>query len=197
MIHRRSQPTVLSPPGLPAVLLAFALGSSAGCGSDAPPQAPDTQRVKIFLIGIGDGGRRGALLSCGDSAVPVTVMLPADEPPLDGAVRALVQLPRSVAPGLTNTLVHSRLTLASSQVEDGVAEIHLEGTLRFVPSDCQRERVRAQLESTVRQFPEVREVELFVNGEPLESILGRTPKSSAPSPESRDTTESRSPGSGS
>lgn len=178
MIRRHVESTV-SGLALAPVLLALGSGASMGCRSESPPQAPDTQRVKIFLIGVGDEGRRGSLLSCGDSAVPVTVMLPAEETPLDGALRSLVELPRSVMAetGLANTLVHSQLTLKSARVKEGRAEVRLEGTLRSVPSPCQRDRVRAQLELTVLQFPEIREVGIFIDDEPLDALLGRTPRS--------------------
>lgn len=151
-----------------------ALPLVTACGSDSLPTPPATQRVRIFLISRGDGGRNGILLPCNDSAVPVTVMVPAEEPPLESALRSLFELDRAALQGssLMHPLSHSRLSLVSAQIEQGRAEIRLTGQLRAAPWPCNRERIRAQLEQTALQFEEIRQVELYVDGRPLAELLG-------------------------
>jgi len=151
-----------------------ALPLVTACGSDSLPTPPATQRVRIFLISRGDGGRNGILLPCNDSAVPVTVMVPAGEPPLQGALRSLFELDRAALQGssLMHPLFHSQLSLVSVEIEEGRAEIQLAGQLRAAPWPCNRERIRAQLEQTALQFEEIRQVELYVNGRPLAELLG-------------------------
>lgn len=152
------------------------------CGSDSPPAPPATQRVRVFLISRNDGGQNGILIPCNDSAVPVTVMLPAEEPPLQGALRVLFNLDQAALRGssLMHPLLHSKLTLVSVDIEEGRAEIHLAGELRAAPWPCNRDRIRAQLEQTALQFEEIRQVDLYVNGRPLAELLDAAQKPKSP-----------------
>jgi hypothetical protein len=166
-----------------------ALPLLTACGSDSRPVPPATQRVRIFLIARGDGGRNGILLPCDDSAVPVSVMLPAEEPPLEGALRVLLDLDQPTLRGtsLMHPLIHSRLSVVAVQTEEGRARIDLTGQLRAGSWPCNRERIRAQLEQTVLQFEEIRQVELFVDGRPLAELLETSrgaPIAEAPEPSS-------------
>lgn len=140
------------------------------------------QRARIFLIARGDAGRNGLLLSCNDSAVPVTVMLPAEEPPLEGALRVLLGLPHETLAGtnLLNPLGLSRLRVESTRVEDGRAEIRLSGALRLTSWPCNSEWIRAQLEQTALQFQDIREVEFRIDDRPLSEWLERRVRSSPP-----------------
>lgn len=156
-------------------LLASVCGALIACGSEPPPAPPTAQRAHIFLIARADAGRTGKAVACGDSVVPVTVMLPAGEPPLRGALRVLLELRRDNlgGPELINPLVHSRLQVVSARIEDGRAEVHLRGELRPAPWPCNPPRIRAQLEETALQFDDVREAVFLVNGRPLNEVLER------------------------
>ena len=164
------------------------------CGSESPPAPPQTQRVRIFLISREDGGRNGILIPCNDSAVPVTVMVPAGERPLQSALRVLFNLDPSALRGssLMHPLLHSKLSLVSVDIDEARAEIRLAGQLRAATWPCNRDRIRAQLEQTALQFDEIRQVEMYVNGRPLSELLGpsrdpsspQTPGGNAPGPSS-------------
>jgi len=156
------------------LFLSTCAGLSA-CGSEAPPEPPTAQRARIFLIARADAGRTGKPVACGDSVVPVTVMLPAGEPPLRGALRVLLELRRDNlgGPELINPLVHSRLQVVSARIEDGRAEVHLRGELRPAPWPCNPPRIRAQLVETALQFDHVREAVFVVNDRPLDEVLQR------------------------
>lgn len=181
---------------------AMTLTLFTACGSESLPVPPATQRVRIFLISRDDGGRNGILIPCNDSAVPVTVMLPAEEPPLPGALRVLLNLDPSALRGssLMHPLLHSELSLVSIDIEDGRAEIRLTGRLRAAPWPCNRDRIRAQLEQTALQFEEIRQVELYVNGRSLAELLGTSQDPQSPqtppetSPETPPGASSEPPG---
>lgn len=168
------------PPAGPA-----AVALMAACSTDSAPTPPATQAVRVFLVSRGDGGRNGILLPCNDSAVPVRVMLPADQPPVQGALRFLFDLdPRTLeTAGLMHPLVHSQLSVVSVEIDEGRAKIHLTGRLRAAPWPCNRERIRAQIEQTALQFEDIRHVEVFVDGRPLAELLAASqpsPLSAAP-----------------
>lgn len=140
-------------------------------GSAGPPPS---QRVQIFLIALHDNGRNGRRVGCSDSVVPVTAMIDPGQPPVEGALRALLGLDREAlgGPELTNPLFRSRLRLEGVEIWNGRAEVHLGGTLR-VSGICDPPRIRAQLTETALQFDEVGEVVLYLNGRPLDEALER------------------------
>lgn len=133
---------------------------------------PATVRVQIFLIAIGDEGRSGKPVGCGDSVVPVSVELPYTRAVLRAALETLLSLKTQYygQSGLYNALYQSDLRLADLSLEYGTARVYLEGTLRL-GGECDIPRVKAQLEETALQFPTVTGVRVFLNGEPLEEVL--------------------------
>ena len=75
-----------------------------------------------------------------------------------------------VEAGLYNALAYSELQLESAEIHDGTARIELSGIL-MLAGECDIPRVREQLTAPALQFDGVREVEVFINDEPLESLL--------------------------
>jgi spore germination protein GerM len=64
----------------------------------------------------------------------------------------------------------SDIQLESATVENGLATINLSGDLELGGA-CDNPRVEAQIEQTALQFPTVDEVDIFLNGQPLEEVL--------------------------
>ena len=130
-------------------------------------------RTNIYLIAIGDDGRSGKAVGCGDSVVPVEVAIEPTTAPLRAALEKLLSLGvREYGDaGFYNALHASDLELETITVEDGEATIGLSGTLRL-GGVCDEPRVRAQLRETALQYGTVDRVAIFINGKPLDSLLG-------------------------
>lgn len=133
-------------------------------------------RAFIFLIGMGDAGRSGEEIGCGDSVVPVEVSLqPATTAPLSAVLRELLAIPDDFYrnTGLYNALDQSSLSLDSASIRsDGTAVVRLSGQL-LLGGTCDVPRVKAQLEKTILQFPTVSRAEITINGVPLDTALSQ------------------------
>ncbi len=153
-----------------------------------PSQAGLFTRTNIYLIAVGDEGRAGDEIGCGDSVVPVEVEIEPTLAPLTAALRRLLAIKdREVADtGLYNALYQSDLTLERVRIVDGEAIIELSGAL-VLGGVCDEPRVEAQLAYTALQYRTVDRVSIFINGTPLEELLGeraptRTPTAAVPTP---------------
>lgn len=124
-------------------------------------------------------------IGCGDSVVPVTVELAAPSASsaaplaarhtalLTGALNELFAVDdrQHARSGLYNALYQSDLELQSAEIADREATIRLTGRLRL-GGVCDEPRVKAQLEQTARQFATVDRVSIYVDGVPLDELLG-------------------------
>lgn len=146
--------------------------------SCAPGRAPSawsqTGEARIFLIDRDDGGVAGPRIGCGDSVVAVEVDLPAPRPALRGALEALLAIdtPHHPATGLYSALHASPLEIRRIQNRDGRVRIDLAGWVEL-QEKCDGPRVLEQLTRTAGQFPDVRGVEIWVDGVRLDSVLRR------------------------
>ncbi len=133
---------------------------------------PETQDVSVFLVAIGDNGQSGELIGCGDSLVPITRTIPANADPITGALEALLAIPGPEfgESGLSTALYNWNVTVDSVTVENGFATVQMSGTYS-IAGVCDHPRIEAQLEETVLAFPDVSAVQIYVNGQTLESIL--------------------------
>jgi len=140
-----------------------------------PPTSTAVQQtVKIFLIALEDNGQSGILVGCGDSAVPVTVIIPRTQGVLKAALEKLLSIKEQYygESGLYNALYQSDLKLKSVTIDQGKAVIHLTGTVMFGGvSDAPR--FEAQIKQTALQFSTVSDVEVFINDIPLEDVLSQ------------------------
>lgn len=131
-----------------------------------------TTNVKIYLIAIGDNGVSGEQIGCGDSVIAVTRQIPQTQAVLRAALNELLNLKSKDygQSGLVNSLYQSNLKLDDVYITGGKATVKLSGNLSLA-GVCDNPRVGAQLNSTVLQFPTVKESEIFINGKPLSDIL--------------------------
>lgn len=137
-----------------------------------PPAPSPTQpagnlftETQIYLIAAGTGGNVG----CGDSVVPYTVSIQPTVAPLTAALNQLFAL-NTQAYGYYNALGSSNLTVAGIDIENGVATVDLTGQL-MLAGVCDNPRVEAQLRQTALQYHTIDDVQFFINGQPLESLL--------------------------
>lgn len=140
----------------------------------APTAAiPGRQFVTLYLIALGDNGKSGPLVGCGDSAIPVQVEL---IPQTNGVLLASLQKLLAIKTrfygqsGLYDALYQSTLTVQDVTLLNGAAVIHLTGTLTL-GGVCDNPRVEAQLMQTARQFSTVKTVFIFINGLTLQQAL--------------------------
>lgn len=128
--------------------------------------------VRVYLIAIGDSGKSGRSVGCGDSLVAVKREIAPTTAPLTAAIRlTLANHQRTYGQsGLYNALYQSRLQLKRATVVKGTATIKLTGRLTL-GGVCDTPRVRAQLRQAALQFPTVHRVFVTVNGISLAGAL--------------------------
>jgi hypothetical protein len=136
----------------------------------APTPAGAT-RVQIFMVVVDDNGRSGKRIGCNDSVVPVDAEIEPTTSVLRAALERLLSArqQRYGADGRYYNALHaSRLQIDRLEIgADGRATVALSGSVS-IGGVCDEPRVIAQIEETVRQFPNVRSTAITVNGRPLE-----------------------------
>lgn len=149
---------------IPAFLI-VSLATFAGADAKTKP-------VKVFLIALEDGGKRGRRVGCGDSVVGVRREVDISSGSLRAAVGKLLTLRKDEADSgdLYNALAESRLSVKSVSLKGGKVTIHLTGQL-LIGGACDAPRIEAQIRETALQFPTVKSAVILVNGQPLEKLL--------------------------
>jgi hypothetical protein len=138
----------------------------------ALPTPTGDQAIYIYMIQTGNDGPIG----CGDTAIPInTGIYRTGDIELDVAT-ALANLfvKRQYIAGLYNPAYLSNIQVDSVnyKVYDSKVEVMLSGTYVRSKDRCDNSRVRAQVWSTIRQFPGVKTVYILLNGNLLGDILG-------------------------
>lgn len=129
-----------------------------------------SRQVKVYLVALDDGGKRGRKIGCGDSLVPVTRPVRAGGTPLRAAVEELLSVPHEYEGGLGNYWWGEDLKVQSISMRGGTATIRISGKL-YVAGICDQPRIEEQIKATARQFPGVRRVRVFVNGRTLSDAI--------------------------
>jgi spore germination protein GerM len=133
-------------------------------GQTAKPAPPTV--VKLFFILENGNGKFGKKIGCGDSVVPVVVKIaPTATPMREAFVQLLaVKDEQYCQTGLWNSLFQSSLSVQAVSISNGTAIIKLTGEYKD-NGQCDTPRAEAQLVETAKQFPNVKNVKIFVNGE--------------------------------
>ena len=128
--------------------------------------------VKIYLVALGDNGKAGKKIGCGDSLVPVTRTVNRTLAPLRAALAQLLATPQHPAenPRLENFWKGRDLKLNSVSISNRTATIHISGEV-FVAGICDIPRIESQIEETARQFPTVKRVKVFLGGQTLRDAI--------------------------
>ncbi len=129
-------------------------------------------QVKIYLIALNDNGKSGKDIGTGDSVVAVERTITTPQTPLKAAFEALLAIkePYDKATGFYNTLYRANLKLDKATITNGKAAVYLTGSLNLggvmdIP------RIENQLNETALQFSTVKEVQIYLNGNPLKDAL--------------------------
>lgn len=149
-----------------SAIVLFAITVSAGNGY--PTQTNQTTAVKLFFILEEDNGKFGKKIGCGDSVVPVVTKIAPTAAPLKAALVRLLAVKDEnyCQTGLTNSLHQSSLSVEEVSISNKTAIIKLTGEYKD-SGHCDTPRAQAQLLETAKQFPTVKNVKIFVNGEEL------------------------------
>lgn len=130
-------------------------------------------KVKIFFIALNDGGKKGKVIGCGDSVVAVEKTITPTREPLAAALETLLAAESQTDPasGLYNAFYQSDLTLEKVEIgKGGQANIYLLGN-QAISGVCDDPRIIAQLTETALQFSSISQVQLYINGYPIEQLL--------------------------
>ena len=140
--------------------------------SDTPPLPANPVVARIFLIAIGDNGKSGVKIGCGDSVVGVDVQLNPTVAVLRAALTKLFSIKDQFygMSGLDNALYQSNLKVDDLNIVNQTAMIALSGSLSM-GGECDIPRVKAQLEQTALQFSTIKAIQITLNGKPLDDVL--------------------------
>lgn len=138
---------------------------------DSNRPAITAQKVSIAYITIGDEGKTGEMIGCGDSVVIVNKTVQATSS-VEGALQTLLsdKSEHYGQSGLYNSLWQSALTLDAVNVVGATANVTLSGQMQL-SGECDNPRVKAQLESTVKQSSNATTVNVTINGKTLDEAL--------------------------
>jgi hypothetical protein len=125
-----------------------------------------------YLVLQGTGGPTG----CGDSLVPVSAdfLRTGDvKEDLKIAMKRLFSFGTKYVGDLYNPLYQSKLSVSdvSFKKYSGKVTIHLTGSFTKPKEDCDKLLYRAQVWATARQFPEVKQITIWMNQYLLGDLL--------------------------
>lgn len=134
--------------------------------------AGKSQAIKVYLIAVGDDGKTGRKIGCGDSLVAVTHTIKKTGAPLTAALRELLLTPQHPdgSPNLENFWKGRNLEVTSVSIRNGTATIRISGEV-FVAGVCDEPRIQSQIEATARQFPIVKRVKVFLGKRTLAQAI--------------------------
>ena len=125
--------------------------------------------ASIYLTILGDNGKNGRAVGCGDSLVPVGVHIDFSssntETKAKEALQKLFSLRTRVYDkklNIVNQLYNSVLSINRLTIEDGVATVDIQGTLTL-EGMCDRPIVEEQIKQTILQFKPITKVNLRIN----------------------------------
>jgi len=171
-------PPTIAPSTAPSATALTVATAAPATAAPSPSATPTTRplvlvdRVKVFLVAIGDEGKAGKAIGCGDSLVAVERQIQPTSEPLKAAYQELLSIhDREYGQsGLYNALYQCDLKVDSVTLASGKATVRLSGQTAL-GGECDNPRVGAQLTEIALQFPTVKEVAVYVNGAPLQQWL--------------------------
>jgi len=136
--------------------------------------AQNSQSINIYLVAVGDNGKTGEKIGCGDSLIAVTRTIKKTAAPLTAAIRELLQTPQHPnvdgTPKLENFWKGRNLKVRSVSLVNRTATIRLSGALS-IAGVCDEPRVESQIDATALQFPTVKRVKVFIGNKTLAAAI--------------------------
>jgi hypothetical protein len=125
----------------------------------------------FYLVTVGDAGKGGKAIGCGDSLVQV---LTADcsKAGIECALNNLFSIKTQTygESGLYNALYQSKLKLDNIATSNGKTTIHISGQV-VLGGACDNPRFFEQINETVKHYYENKPYEILINGKTLQSVV--------------------------
>ena len=147
-------------------LLLICAGANA-LAAKRPSATEKTRKVKVYLVKVGDKGKSGKKIGCDDSLYAVTRTVKATAAPLKAAIEELLSMSNEEG----NYWKGENLKVEKASIGHGAAQIYITGNGPQVAGVCDEPRITSQIEATAKQFPNVKRVIVYVNGEPLRYVI--------------------------
>ena len=132
--------------------------------------------LRIYLISTSTDGP-----ICGDYAIGIRTLTSISDNVEQDVTNALIQLlgiSSVMVGGLYNPLANSDIKLSNVDFDqaDGLVTVYLRGEYHKPEDRCDNTRVRAQVWSTVKQFPQVKATNIYLNNMPFGDKLSNVVK---------------------
>lgn len=148
------------------ILISFLSILVIGCSQSSDEQKE--QKLNIFLIALEGTEAKGITIGCNDILVPIEKELEITRSGLEAALTALMNEKSSES--LKNFVRGPGLILAQVTVANMVADVYFKGDFD-ISGACDIPRIQEQVYSTVKQFPELTRINIFVNNVTFENYL--------------------------
>ncbi len=138
--------------------------------SSVNPTEALQKKVNLYFVAINDGGDKGKKFGCDDSLVSVE----ADDSvkTITDAYETLLTIKASMYgnSGLYNSLYQSDLHVNRAEIKKGEANIELVGRYS-IAGTCDGPRFVEQLTSVAKQFPDVKTIDITINGQSINDLF--------------------------
>lgn len=133
---------------------------------------PTTAALTLFYVAVGDEGKSGPQIGCGDSLVATETRPQEFTNQIEASIDALLDDDEEMLgeSGLRNALAGSDLDYVSSAVDGDVVTVELSGTVSS-GGTCDDPRIIGQLEYTAMTAAGTGEARILVGGKKLEEVL--------------------------
>jgi hypothetical protein len=129
---------------------------------------PVEMTVNIYMIAPEGSSLNGKVIDCNNILVPISKNILIEKNEVESALTELFAAKDTDE--LKNYIKGPGLFLYQANVSDGTAEVYIKGDFA-ITSLCDISSIREQLYETSKQFPDVKEVKIFINAQSLESYL--------------------------
>ncbi len=155
-----------------SIAVLFQRYPSSSSENTPTPLSSQKQSISIYLIAVGDDGKKGPKIGCGDSVVEVKKEISETKEILRASLSELLSLHDTTYEEgkLYNAIAASSLSIEKIVIQNGVADIYLTGSLSL-GGVCDSPRVEEQLKATALQFPSIKTANFYLNGIPLNEVL--------------------------
>jgi len=127
--------------------------------------ASTTKKTTIYVPLIMDNPTGEGPIGCGVHVVLMPYEVPYTQGVLDASYKKLFSLSLEPLSEFRNTVnAYTDLQYKSVSIESGVAKVQLTGSMQG-PGHCSETELREQISRTALQFPNVKTVEVYLNGE--------------------------------
>ncbi|MCX6170397.1 MAG: hypothetical protein NTX65_13710 [Ignavibacteriales bacterium] len=138
-----------------------------GCGKKDSNE-PVEMTVNFYMVAPEGSSLTGKPIDCNEILVPISKTILIEKNEVESAFTELFAAKDT--DDMKNYIKGPGLFLYQSTLSDGMAEVYIKGDFA-ISSLCDISRIREQLYETAKQFPDVKEVKIFINAQSLESYL--------------------------